>query len=53
LERLAEEGKEGGIQVDLADEGEERLSRRANGGGNFEAVYGRVALGAMPYLQKE
>jgi hypothetical protein len=40
LEGLAEEGKQGGIQVDLADEGEERLCRGANGSGHFEAVDG-------------
>ena len=48
---LADEGEQAGIQVDFADEGEKRLSWGANRGGNFEAVDGRVALGAVPYLR--
>ena len=48
---LADEGEQAGVQVDFADEGEQRLSWGANRRGNFEAVYGRVALGAVPYLK--
>jgi len=50
FERFAEEGKQAGVEVDFADECEQRLGGSADGGGDFEAVDRRVALGTVPYL---
>lgn len=35
---FAEEREQGGVEIDLADESEQRLGGRAKSGGNFEAV---------------
>ena len=51
LQRLAEEGEQAGVEVDFADERQQRLGGRADGGSDFEAVDGGVGLGAVPYLK--
>jgi hypothetical protein len=51
LDWFAEEGEEGGVEVDFADEGEQSLRGSTDDGGYFEAVNRWVALGAVPYLK--